>query len=217
MIHKEGKKISAIVFVVLLVLTLFVFLLAGSTLLFWLILSASLLFMVFILRFFRDPHRTASFSTGLVYSPADGKVVVIEETKEEEYLGDRRIQISIFMSVWNVHINWFPVEGILSYYKYHPGRYLVARHPKSSTDNERNTVVIKNEKGVEILVRQIAGAVARRIISYAETGNKVSAGDEMGFIRFGSRVDVFLPLDSKILVRPGQKVRGLGTPIAEIG
>ncbi|MCK4748426.1 MAG: phosphatidylserine decarboxylase, partial [Bacteroidales bacterium] len=131
MIHKEGKKISAIVFVVLLVLTLFVFLLAGSTLLFWLILSASLLFMVFILRFFRDPHRTASFSPGFVYSPADGKVMVVEETNEEEYLGDRRIQISIFMSVWNVHINWFPMAGILSYYKYHPGKYLLARHPKS--------------------------------------------------------------------------------------
>jgi phosphatidylserine decarboxylase len=216
MIHREGIKISAIIFVALLVLNMIVFLLAGTALLFWMLLPASLPIMIFILRFFRNPHRTASFSPGVVYSPADGKVVVVEETNEEEYLGDRRIQISIFMSVWNVHINWFPVSGLISYYKYHPGKFLLARHPKSSTDNERNTVVVKNEKGIEILIRQIAGAVARRIISYAETGNKVNEGHEMGFIRFGSRVDVFLPLNSKILVRPGQRVRGLDTAIAEI-
>ncbi|HEC44301.1 MAG TPA: phosphatidylserine decarboxylase family protein [Bacteroides sp.] len=216
MIHREGIKISAIIFVVLLVLNMIVFLLAGTALLFWILLPASLLFMLFILRFFRNPHRAASFSPGVVYSPADGKVVVVEETNEEEYLGDRRIQISIFMSVWNVHINWFPVSGLISYYKYHPGKFLLARHPKSSTDNERNTVVVKNERDIEILIRQIAGAVARRIISYAETGKKVKEADEMGFIRFGSRVDVFLPLNSKILVRPGQRVRGLDTPIAEI-
>jgi phosphatidylserine decarboxylase len=216
MIHREGIKISAIIFVALLVLNMIVFLLAGTALLFWMLLPASLPIMIFILRFFRNPHRTASFSPGVVYSPADGKVVVVEETNEEEYLGDRRIQISIFMSVWNVHINWFPVSGLISYYKYHPGKFLLARHPKSSTDNERNTVVVKNEIGIEILIRQIAGAVARRIISYAETGKKVRGGDEMGFIRFGSRVDVFLPLNSKILVRPGQRVRGLDTAIAEI-
>ncbi|MFC2112791.1 phosphatidylserine decarboxylase family protein [Bacteroidota bacterium] len=216
MIHREGIKISIIVFVVLLAMNALVFLLAGFTVLLWILLSASLLFMIFILRFFRNPQRAASFDPNMIYAPADGKVVVVEETTEEEYLGDRRIQVSIFMSVWNVHINWYPGMGQLSYYRYHPGKYLVARHPKSSVLNERNTVVIKTDSGVEVLVRQIAGAVARRIISYAREGQKVSAGEEMGFIRFGSRVDVFLPTDSKILVQPGQNVKGLITPLAKL-
>ncbi len=216
MIHREGIKISVAVFVVLFVINFLVFLLAGTTLLLWLVLSPSLLFMIFILRFFRNPGRTANFSPGFVYAPADGKVVVVEETGEQEYFGDKRIQVSIFMSVWNIHINWYPMEGLLSYYKFHPGKYLMARHPKSSTDNERNTVVIKNKEGIEILVRQIAGVVARRIISYARAGTNVSEGDEIGFIRFGSRVDLFLPPDSKILVQPGQKVNGLTTVLAEL-
>ncbi|MCK4745688.1 MAG: phosphatidylserine decarboxylase family protein, partial [Bacteroidales bacterium] len=167
-------------------------------------------------RFFRNPRRNVSFVTGTIYAPADGRVVVVEETLEEEYFKDNRIQLSIFMSVWNVHINWFPVAGHLSFSRYHPGKYLVARHPKSSTLNERNTTVIRTDDGKEILVRQIAGAVARRIISYAKEDRLVSAGDEMGFIRFGSRVDVFLPQDCKILVKPGQKVRGLNTPLAKL-
>jgi len=216
MIHREGIKISILVFAVLLVLNCLLFFFAGQPFLSWFVLGISLLFMVFILRFFRNPGRTLSPSPGIVYSPADGKVVVVEETEEEEYLKDRRIQVSIFMSVWNVHINWFPVGGILSWYKYHPGKYLIARHPKSSVLNERNTVVIKTDDGTEILVRQIAGAVARRIISYAKPDNKLSAGDEMGFIRFGSRVDVFLPTDSTILVKPGEVVRGLQTLLAEL-
>jgi len=216
MIHREGIKISILVFAVLLVLNCLLFFFAGHPFLSWFILVASLLFMVFILRFFRIPGRTISSSPGMVYAPADGKVVVVEETEEEEYLKDRRIQVSIFMSVWNVHINWFPVGGILSWYKYHPGKYLIARHPKSSLLNERNTVVIRTDGGTDILVRQIAGAVARRIISYAKPDAKVSAGDEMGFIRFGSRVDVFLPTDSTILVKPGQTVRGLLSPLADL-
>jgi phosphatidylserine decarboxylase len=144
-------------------------------------------------------------------------VVVVEETTEREYFKDNRIQVSIFMSVWNVHINWFPVPGQLSYYKYHPGRYLIARHPKSSTLNERNTVVIKTADGTEMLIRQIAGVVARRIISYATAGKSIKMGDEMGFIRFGSRVDVFLPAGTEILVKPGQQVRGIITPLAKSG
>ncbi len=216
MIHREGIKISILVFLALAVLNILLLLSAGSSLPVLVFLVVSSVFMVFILYFFRDPKRSASFNGGTIYSPADGEVVVVEKTYEEEYFKDRRIQVSVFMSVWNIHINWFPVAGLLSYYKYHPGKYLVARHPKSSTLNERNTAVIRTDEGKEILVRQIAGAVARRIISYAEKDKKVSAGDEMGFIRFGSRVDVFLPPDSKILVRPGQKVRGLHTTLAEL-
>lgn len=172
--------------------------------------------LVFILRFFRNPGRTGSYKPGEVYSPADGKVVVVEETTEDEYFKDKRIQVSIFMSVWNVHINWFPLNGVLSYYKYHPGKFLLARHPKSSTLNERNTLVVRNDSGTEILIRQIAGIVARRIISYAKTGKTVAAGDEMGFIRFGSRVDVFFPTGTKIHVQAGQKVRGLKSLLADL-
>ncbi len=216
MIHREGIKISILAFSVLALLNILSFLLTGTTLpaLAFLVVSSG--FMIFILRFFRVPKRSASFDSGRIYSPADGKVVVVEETLEQEYLNDRRIQVSIFMSVWNVHVNWFPVPGILSYCKYHPGKYLLARYPKSSTLNERNTAVIRTDSGEEILVRQIAGAVARRIISYTQKDKKVSAGDEMGFIRFGSRVDIFLPPGSKILVKPGQKVKGLHTPLAEL-
>ena len=178
------------------------------------VLIASLLLLLFILRFFRDPKRAVP-QEGFIYAPADGKVVVIEKTTESEYFKDERIQVSIFMSVWNVHINWYPVAGKQSYYQYHPGKYLLARHPKSSTENERNTLVTKTTGGSEILTRQIAGIVARRIISYATARKSVKLGDEMGFIRFGSRVDIFLPVGTEILVQPGQTVRGLITPLAK--
>lgn len=216
MIHREGRKISAIIALTVITIDVLVYILAGFSWVFWLIMPATLLFLVFILRFFRDPGRKGYFEDGVVYAPADGKIVVIENTKDHEYLEDERIQVSIFMSVWNVHINWYPLAGKLSYYKYHPGKYLIARHPKSSIMNERNTVVVKTSNGTEILLRQIAGAVARRIISYAEAGKSVAAGDEMGFIRFGSRVDVFLPADAEILVEKGQKSRGQITPLAVI-
>ena len=216
MIHREGIKISLVLLLALIVVNGLIFLFAGPALPAWLSLFVSAAFMIFILRFFRDPKRTASFSPDGIYAPADGKVVVVEETIEEECLKERRIQVSIFMSVWNVHVNWFPAEGIITYYQYHPGRYLVARHPKSSVLNERNTTVLKIRRGDEILVRQIAGIVARRIVSYASPGRRVSAGDELGFIRFGSRVDVFLPPDCEILVKPGQKVRGLHTSLARL-
>ena len=172
MIHREGIKISILAFSVLALLNILSFLLTGTTIPALAFLVFSFGFMIFILRFFRDPKRSASFDSRNIYSPADGKVVVVEETFEQEYLNDRRIQISVFMSVWNVHVNWFPVPGILSYYKYHPGKYLLARHPKSSTLNERNTAVIKTDSGEEILVRQIAGTVARRIISYTQKDKK---------------------------------------------
>lgn len=151
-----------------------------------------------------------------VYAPADGTVLVIEETEETEFLKEKRIQVSIFMSVWNVHINWFPVSGIIKYFKYHPGKFLVARVPKSSTENERTTVVIEDNKKRQILVRQIAGIVARRIISYAKEGIEVKQNSELGFIRFGSRVDVFLPLDAEVKVKLGDKTIGTNTVIAKL-
>jgi len=215
MIHKEGQRISIMLFVILSILNTAIILFTGASP--WVevpVLIASLLLLLFILRFFRDPKRAVP-QEGFIYAPADGKVVVIEKTTESEYFKDERIQVSIFMSVWNVHINWYPVAGKQSYYQYHPGKYLLARHPKSSTENERNTLVIKTAGGSEILTRQIAWIVARRIISYATAGKSAKLGDEMGFIRFGSRVDIFLPVGTEILVRPGQTVRGLITPLAK--
>jgi phosphatidylserine decarboxylase len=216
MIHKEGFRIILIIAVALVVLNIVYALVAGTGLFLYVLNGASILFLIFVLRFFRNPGRRAPAQSDLVYAPADGKVVVVEETDENEYFHDRRIQVSIFMSVWNVHINWYPVSGTVVMAKYHPGKYLVARHPKSSSLNERNTCVLRTGEGAEILVRQIAGAVARRIISYASDQKIVSLGDELGFIRFGSRVDIFFPPGTEILVHPGQKTRGLNTPIARI-
>jgi phosphatidylserine decarboxylase len=213
MIHKAGYRIVAGLFLCLAILDTTVLLFTESA---WVqvpVILASLGLLLFILRFFRDPRRPAP-AEGYVYAPADGRVVVVERTTEKEYFKDERIQVSIFMSVWNVHVNWYPVAGELAYYQYHPGRYLVARHPKSSSLNERNTLVIRTRQGLEILTRQIAGIVARRIISYAAQGIFVKLGDEMGFIRFGSRVDIFLPPGTEVLVEPGQRVRGLATPLA---
>ena len=216
MIHKEGTMIILIIAIILVAMNVIFAVTLGTGLFFYFFNAASILFLIFILRFFRNPKRKNLTQSDLVYAPADGKVVVVEETDEFEYFQDRRIQVSIFMSVWNVHINWYPVSGTVLMEKYHPGKYLVARHPKSSILNERNTCVLRTEEGFEILVRQIAGAVARRIISYASKQKKVVLGDELGFIRFGSRVDVFLPPGTEILVTPGQKTRGLNTPIARI-
>ncbi len=174
----------------------------------------ALLLMIF--RFFRIPvSRRFTADESLVMAPADGNVVVIENTPEEEYFNDRRIQVSIFMSIHDVHINWFPVSGTLVHYTYHPGKYLVARHPKSSTLNERNTIVIQNSK-TTLLVRQIAGFVARRIRFYHQPGDAVNQSGEMGFIRFGSRVDLFLPENVEILVTKGQQTKGGITPVARL-
>lgn len=175
----------------------------------------SFLFFLFILQFFRRPNREIVQNEKYIIAPADGKVVVIEETLETEYFKDKRIQVSIFMSPLNVHINFSPIKGVVSYFKYHPGKFLVAWNPKSSTDNERTSIGIKNEK-IEILVRQIAGFVARRICYYVSEGSKINQGEEFGFIKFGSRVDLFLPLDAKIKVDLEQKTIGGQTIIAEI-
>ena len=167
----------------------------------------SLLFLI-ILQFFRSPHFHISTDEKQVLCPADGKVVVIEETDETEFLKDKRIQISVFMSPVNVHVNRNPIAGVVKYFKYHPGKYLVAWHPKSSTENERTTIVIENSEGIPVLFRQIAGALARRIVWYVKEGDEVEQGQQFGFIKFGSRVDVFLPLGTKINVGIGEVVKG---------
>ncbi len=174
----------------------------------WMAVGFSVIALVAVGQFFRNPVRTIEKKDdSTVFSPCDGKVVVIEEVEETEYFKDRRIQVSIFMSPLNVHVNRNPISGTVKFFKYHPGKYLVAWHPKSSTENERTTTVIKNGRG-EILFRQIAGAVARRIRWYIKEGQKVEQGDDMGFIKFGSRVDVFLPLSAKIEVKIDQVVKG---------
>lgn len=213
-IHREGIKI-------ILISTLFllasVILLVELGLAIWLslaLLTPLVVLFILIVRFFRNPIREVVFKENQVLAPCDGKVVVIEEVEEGEYFKDKRIQLSIFMSPLNVHVNRNPLSGVVSYFKYHPGKYLVAWHPKSSTENERTTAVIKDEHQREVLFRQIAGAVARRIRWYIKEGDRVEQGDEMGFIKFGSRVDVLLPLGSKIAVELEQKVSGAETVLA---
>jgi phosphatidylserine decarboxylase len=174
----------------------------------------SLVFLYLILQFFRSPKRDQSIGDRLVIAPCDGKVVVIEQTTETEFYQDKRIQVSIFMSPLNVHINWYPISGIVKFLRYHEGKFLVAWHPKASTENERTTMVIE-KVGFSVLVRQIAGAVAKRIVYYPHENDKVKQGSELGFIKFGSRVDLYLPLDAKINVAIGQKTKGGVTVIAE--
>jgi phosphatidylserine decarboxylase len=179
------------------------------------LLSAALLVVfAIIVWFFRVPKRGSQYSDNDVIAPADGKVVAIEEVHEPEYFKDKRIQVSIFMSPLNVHVNWYPIGGTTSYYRYHPGKYLVAWHPKSSTENERSTVVVKHPVHGEVLFRQIAGALARRICTYSREGAPAHQGTEFGFIKFGSRVDLFLPLTAKVDVAIGQAVTGCSTVVA---
>ena len=180
------------------------------------IILASAIFYLLILQFFRNPSIIVKGNERQILAPADGKVVVIEEAEEPEYFQERRLQISIFMSPINVHVNRNPVSGMVKYFKYHAGQYLVAWHPKSSTDNERTTVVLQLQDGLEIMVRQIAGAMARRIKWYISEGDKVRQGEEFGFIKFGSRVDVFLPLDAEVKVSIGDKTKAGRTVIAEL-
>ncbi len=220
-INREGFKIIAVSGVVLLALWLLIFYMLKANDLTWLLITLAgllLVFWFFIISFFRDPRRVRIHDNDLVFSPCDGRVVVTEIVKDDEYFdGEERMQVSIFMSVTNVHINWFPVGGIVKYFKYHPGRFLVAWHPKSSTDNERTTTVVETKEGVEILFRQIAGAVARRIVSYVKVGDAAEQNKPFGFIKFGSRIDILLPKDAKLLVEIGDSVVGTQTPIARIG
>lgn len=214
-IHREGYKTIAIVTLVLGTINLLIFWALGESLM-WLgilLLLLSIAFLLFIVSFFRIPSRQHTIDENCIVAPADGKVVVIEEAVDNEYFKDKRLQVSIFMSPLNVHVNRNPISGEVVYNQYHKGKYLVAWNPKSSTENERHSVVIK-KNNVEILVKQIAGAVAKRIINYLEVGQKVEQGDEMGFIKFGSRVDLLLPVGTKILVPLNAVVQGGITVIA---
>jgi phosphatidylserine decarboxylase len=216
-IHKEGYKILAFGFVTLLILNIIVNVIWIDTeLVRWAFIICSLMFYTFILLFFRLPVRNMEPDPGLIYAPADGKVVVIEETLENEYFKDLRLQVSIFMSPFNMHSNRYPVSGRIKYVGYHPGRNMVAWHPKSSELNERSTIVIETKKGTEIMVRQIAGAVARRIVTYSKENQDVLQGDELGFIKFGSRVDIFLPVGTEVEIPILQQVKANKSIIAKI-
>lgn len=216
-IHKEGYSLLTITIISLIILNALVrFSLPDTQWLHTFLLVASLIFFFIILQFFRKPARVATINSNQVIAPCDGKVVVIEEVVETEYFKGPRRQVSIFMSPINVHINWNPIAGVVQYFKYHPGKYLVAWHPKSSTENERTTTVIKTSSGVEVLFRQIAGALAKRIVWYVKEGDNVAQCSEMGFIKFGSRVDLYLPLDAKIKVNLEDKTTGSQTIIAEL-
>ena len=216
-IHREGYKILFFGFLILLLINV----IAGTfirDLMFvkWILGIGSLVLYIFLLFFFRLPARHLEPDPGLIYAPADGKVVVIEETEENEYFKDKRLQVSIFMSPFNMHSNRYPVSGRIKYVEYHSGHYMVAWHPKSSELNERSTIVIETAGGTEILVRQIAGAVARRIVTYAKTNQVVKQGDELGFIKFGSRVDIFLPVGTEIEIPILQQVKANKSIIAKI-
>jgi phosphatidylserine decarboxylase len=213
-IHKEGFWIILISFIVLGVISPLTGLIPMPIYLHYIVWAILVVVFLWIVKFFRYPERIISPDESQVLSPADGKIVAIEEVFEPEYFKDKRIQVSVFMSPNNVHVNWAPISGIIRFMKYHPGKYLVAWHPKSSTHNERTSVVIENYGGVQILLRQIAGALARRIVCYAHEGNTIRQGDEFGFIKFGSRVDIFLPVNAEIKVKIGDKVAGKQTVIA---
>ncbi len=216
-IHKEGRTLLFVLLLILFALNWAIgFYLPLAEAVQTSVLAASLIFYLIILQFFRLPIFIVQKNEKQVIAPADGKVVVIEETEETEYLKSKRIQVSIFMSPINVHVNRMPVSGAISFFKYHPGKYLVAWHPKSSTENERTTIVAKMKNGTEILFRQIAGALARRIKYYVKEGQLLEQGDEFGFIKFGSRVDIFLPLDAKVNVKIGDKTTGGKTVVAEL-
>ncbi len=216
-IHKEGYKILVFGFMALLILNIIVNVIwVDMELVRWAFIICSFMFYIFILFFFRLPARTMQPDPGLIYAPADGKVVVIEETLENEYFKDMRLQISIFMSPFNMHSNRYPVSGRIKYVSYHPGQNMIAWHPKSSELNERSTIVIETKDGTEILIRQIAGAIARRIVTYAKENQDVMQGDELGFIKFGSRVDVFLPVGTEVEIPILQQVKANKSIIAKI-
>jgi len=216
-IHKEGYKILAFGFLTLLILNILVNILwSDIELVRWGFLVCSFSLYIFLLFFFRLPARFLEPDAGLIYAPADGKVVVIEETFEKEYFKDNRLQVSIFMSPFNMHSNKYPVAGKVKYICYHHGHNMVAWHPKSSELNERSTIVIETADGIEIMIRQIAGAVARRIVTYAKENQNVKQGDELGFIKFGSRVDVFLPIGTEVEIPILQQVKANKSIIAKI-
>ena len=208
MFHKEGHLIIVISFILVTTLTLISNVLFTNTIVSKIVGIVSIFILLLILQFFRNPKSVTAINDSLIISPVDGKVVAIEKVYEKEYFKEERIQVSIFMSPINVHVTRYAISGIIKFSKYHPGKYLVAWHPKSSELNERTTVVIENKVFGKVLYRQIAGALARRIVNYAKVGDLVTQGEDAGFIKFGSRVDLFLPLDSKIKVIKNQTVVG---------
>ena len=219
MIHKEGYPTIAITLIFIALLNSIIYFSGGNEIFTWIGYSLSGILLVIILQFFRNPSRTISINEKNIIAPADGKVVVIEEVFEDEYFHDKRLQVSIFMSPFNVHVNRYPISGKVSYFKYHPGKYLVAWHPKSSTENERTTVVVSPSGGGAgggVLFRQIAGALARRIVFYGKEKEEVKQGDQCGFIKFGSRVDLFFPLGTKLNVKLNDVVKGGESVIAEV-
>ncbi|MFZ4521427.1 MAG: phosphatidylserine decarboxylase family protein [Bacteroidales bacterium] len=216
-IHREGYKTIIIAFLFVAAVLLSINnILTDQTWFHYTMYVIGLWFFIMIVRFFRSPKRTANTGDKVILCPADGKIVVIERTIEPEYFKDERIQVSIFMSATNVHVNWFPVAGEIVYYYYHPGKHMVAFNPKASLENERATTVIQYEGNKRILVRQIAGAMARRIKCYPKVGEPVLQGDELGFIKFGSRVDLLLPVDTILNIKLGQKVTGKHTIIGHL-
>lgn len=215
-IHKEGYGIIFKAFLIIGAMVLAISILCG-----WgpgarIATVCGALMLLFVARFFRSPKRVAVIDENLVIAPADGKVVIVEKTVENEYLKGECMQVSIFMSIFNVHVNYYPVGGMIKYFKYHQGNYIIANHPKASEKNERTSIAVETACGVEILFRQIAGYIARRIVSYAKEGERANQCGQMGFIKFGSRVDLFLPLDSQIHVKPGDNVLACQTIIAEL-
>lgn len=216
MFHKEGVKIIVVTILLLIAINAIFYFTIETYWIKFMILVSSILFFFLILQFFRNPSRTTQHNDQHVVSPVDGKVVVIEEVLEKEYFNDKRLQVSIFMSPINVHVTRHPIGGVVKFSKYHPGKFLVAWHPKSSEENERTTVVVENKYAGEVLYRQIAGALAKRIVNYAREGEEVLQGSDSGFIKFGSRVDVFLPLGTTLNVKLNEKVRGGMSVIANI-
>ena len=216
-VHKEGTGLLLALFTFLFAVNVAVYYTTGKGYVFYVLLLLSAAFFLLILNFFRSPFRRFPFdSEGLVIAPADGRIVVIEEVMENEHFHERRLQISVFMSLFNVHANWFPVNGKVCHVSHQCGRFRAAYLPKSSTENERSTIVISTPYGVEVLARQIAGAMARRIVTYAKPGEPCHVDNQMGFIKFGSRVDVFLPVGTEVLVEMDQQVTGNQTPIARL-
>ena len=216
-IHKEGYTTIALTVLFIMLLNAFVdYKFADITWLRWFVYILSFALFIIVLQFFRNPKRTFTSGQNLVICPADGKVVVIEETEEGEYFKDKRLQVSIFMSPINVHINRNPISGIVKFFKYHPGKYLAAWNPKSSIENERTTTVVEHASGTPVLFRQIAGALARRIVWYIKEGDKVAQTEQFGFIKFGSRVDIFLPIGTKVNLQLGEVVKGGVTVLAEL-
>lgn len=214
--HKEGYASLILVLLFSFIITFIAhYFFPSFAIAHWFAYLLSAFLIIIILQFFRSPTRTFTQGENFIIAPADGKIVVIEETEEPEYFKGKRLQVSVFMSPINVHVNRYPIAGDVVFFKYHPGKFLAAWEPKSSTDNERTTVVVKHKNGNEILFRQIAGALARRIVWYCKQGDQALQCQEMGFIKFGSRVDLFLPLDIKLKVKIGDAVRGSQTVLAE--